>query len=44
MSEIIKAFFGDGSKWNIKIDYSEESKPLGTMGPLQNIEDLPENF
>ena len=27
-----------------KIDYSEESKPLGTMGPLKNIEDLPENF
>jgi NDP-mannose synthase len=44
MSEIIKAFFGDGSKWDIKIDYSEESKPLGTMGPLKNIIDLPENF
>ena len=44
MSEIIKAFFGDGSKWDIKIDYSEESKPLGTMGPLKNITDLPENF
>ena len=44
MSEIIKAFFGNGSKWNIKIDYSEESKPLGTMGPLKNIDDLPENF
>ena len=44
MSEIIKAFFGDGSKWDVKIDYSEESKPLGTMGPLKNIIDLPENF
>jgi NDP-mannose synthase len=44
MSEIIKAFFGDGSKWDIKIDYTEESKPLGTMGPLQNIKNLPENF
>lgn len=44
MSEIIKAFFGDGSRWDIKIDYTEESQPLGTMGPLQNIKDLPENF
>jgi len=44
MSEIIKAFFGNGSKWDIKIDYSKEDKPLGTMGPLKNIEDLPENF
>ena len=25
MSEIIKAFFGDGSKWDIKIDYTEDS-------------------
>ncbi len=44
MSEIIKAFFGDGSKWDLKIDYSEESEPLGTMGPLKNILDLPDNF
>jgi NDP-sugar pyrophosphorylase family protein len=43
-AEIIKAFFGDGSKWNIKIDYSFEDKPLSTMGPLKLIKDLPENF
>ena len=43
-ADIIKAFFGDGSKWNIKIDYSEEDKPLSTMGPLTQIDDLPENF
>jgi NDP-mannose synthase len=43
-AEIIKAFFGDGSKWNIKIDYSFEDKPLSTMGPLKLIQDLPENF
>ena len=43
-ANIIKAFFGDGSKWNIKIDYSLETQPLGTMGPLRLIEDLPENF
>jgi NDP-mannose synthase len=43
-AEIIKAFFGDGSKWNISIDYSFEDKPLSTMGPLKLINDLPENF
>jgi NDP-sugar pyrophosphorylase family protein len=43
-AELIKAFFGDGSKWNIKIDYSLEDQPLGTMGPLKLIKDLPKNF
>lgn len=43
-AEIIKAFFTDGSKWGIRIDYSLEDKPLGTMGPLKLIKDLPENF
>lgn len=43
-AEIIKAFFGDGSKWDIKIDYSFEDKPLSTMGPLKLIPDLPEDF
>lgn len=43
-AEIIKAFFRDGSQWGIRIDYSLEDKPLGTMGPLRLIPDLPENF
>lgn len=43
-AEIIKAFFNDGSKWNVEIDYSLEDKPLGTMGPLNLIKDLPDNF
>lgn len=43
-AEIIKAFFGDGSKWGVKIDYSLEDKPLSTMAPLKLIKDLPENF
>ena len=43
-AELIKAFFGDGEKWNIKIDYSIEDTPLSTMGPLKLIHDLPENF
>lgn len=43
-AEIIRAFFQDGKKWGIKIDYSLEDKPLSTMGPLRLIRDLPENF
>ena len=43
-AEIIKAFFQEGEKWGVKIDYSLEDKPLSTMGPLQLIKDLPENF
>lgn len=43
-AEIIKAFFMDGSKWGIRIDYSLEDQPLGTMGPLKLIADLPEHF
>jgi len=43
-AELIKAFFGDGSKWGVAVDYSLEDQPLGTMGPLNLIKDLPENF
>lgn len=43
-AEIIKAFFGDGGKWGVRIDYSQEVVPLGTMGPLNLIQDLPDHF
>lgn len=43
-AELIKAFFGDGSKWGLAIDYSLEDAPLGTMGPLACIGDLPDHF
>ncbi|MDX9777912.1 MAG: sugar phosphate nucleotidyltransferase, partial [bacterium] len=44
LADIIKAFFGDGSKWGAKIDYSLEEIPLSTMGPLSLISDLPQDF
>ena len=44
LAELIRAFFGDGSRWGVKIDYSYEESPLGTIGPLTLIKDLPENF
>ncbi len=43
-AEIIQAFFGNGDKWGVKIDYSLEDRPLGTMGPLTLISDLPDDF
>jgi NDP-sugar pyrophosphorylase family protein len=43
-AEIVRAFFGDGGKWNIRIDYSVESKPLSTIAPLKLIPDLPDDF
>lgn len=43
-AEIIKAFFGNGSKWNLCIDYSLEDKALSTMAPLKLINDLPDDF
>jgi len=44
LAHLIKEYFDDGSKLGVKIDYSFEDIPLGTIGPLKLIEDLPENF
>jgi NDP-sugar pyrophosphorylase family protein len=44
LANLIMAYFGDGSKWDMKIDYSLEDKPLSTIAPLKLIKDLPENF
>ncbi len=44
MAELVMAFFGDGSRWKTRIDYSIEESPLSTIGPLTLIRDLPPNF
>jgi NDP-mannose synthase len=43
-ASLIQAFFGDGCKWGLEIDYSLEQQPLGTIAPLSLIPDLPETF
>jgi NDP-mannose synthase len=43
-ADLIQLYFGNGDKWGIRIEYSLETKPLGTMGPLKLIADLPDNF
>lgn len=32
LSEVIEEYFGDGSAFGVKIEYSRESQPLGTAG------------
>lgn len=44
LSELIEAFFGNGSKLGLHITYAREDQPLGTAGPLKAMTDLPENF
>lgn len=44
LAQLIAAYFGNGEKWGIKIDYSIEDRPLNTIGPLRLIKDLPEHF
>lgn len=43
-ANIIRAFFGDGAKWGVQIDYSLEERPLSTIAPLCLIDDLPGHF
>ncbi len=43
-AEIIQQYFQDGSRWGVRIDYSLEQAPMGTLGPLSLIPDLPAHF
>ncbi len=43
-ADLIMAVMGDGSKWGVSIDYSQEDKPLNTIGPLSKIKNLDEPF
>ena len=44
LAKIFKALFNDGDEYGLKIDYSLEKNPLGTVGPLTLINNLPDNF
>ena len=42
---LIRALCGNGCQWDMNINYSEESEPLGTIGPLRLIKNhLDETF
>ena len=44
LAEIMMSFLGDGSQFDLNIRYVREDNPLGTVGPLRLVEELPENF
>jgi NDP-sugar pyrophosphorylase family protein len=44
LAELIEAFFGDGSRYGVPIDYFREDEPLGTVGALSLIESLNDPF
>ncbi len=44
MAEIITAVLGNGEKYGVELIYSVEKVPLGTIGPLRLIKDLPDVF
>jgi len=44
LAELIEAFFGDGEKYGIAIDYYREDEPLGTVGALALLDGLDDDF
>jgi NDP-mannose synthase len=38
LHQLVEAYFGDGSRWGVKIDYLHEEHPLGTAGPLARLD------
>ena len=44
LAELIEAFFGDGSAYDVEIDYFREHEPLGTVGALALIDGLDQDF
>lgn len=39
MAELLRAFFQDGARLGLQIEYSMEDRPLGTAGPLSLVAD-----
>ena len=44
LAHLLRAFFNDGNRFGLPIDYAVEDQPLGTVGPLALIGDLNETF
>jgi NDP-sugar pyrophosphorylase family protein len=43
LSGLIQAYCGDGSAWDVELDYVHEAEPLGTAGFLAQLDDLTED-
>jgi NDP-mannose synthase len=44
LSELLRAFFQDGSRLGLNISYNYEDSPLGTAGPIAFVPDLDDTF
>jgi NDP-sugar pyrophosphorylase family protein len=44
LAHLVRAVFGDGSAYGVRLDYAEEDEPLGTAGPMREIEGLDSTF
>ena len=44
LAELLMAYCGDGSRFNVKLGYSREEQPLGTAGPIALVPDLHDTF
>lgn len=40
LSEVFIPYFGDGSKWGMRLQYAVEERPLGTGGAIRNAAQL----
>ena len=43
-SEMVRDFFNNGKKWNVKIDYVNQGKPQGTGHAIEMVEKFVNNF
>lgn len=44
LAALVNAYFGDGERFGMRVDYSIEEQPLGTAGPLALVEELDSTF
>mgnify|MGYP002682106361 FL=1 len=44
LASLMQAYFGDGSRFGLNINYVYEEKPLGTAGPLAFVDGLTDTF
>jgi UDP-N-acetylglucosamine diphosphorylase/glucosamine-1-phosphate N-acetyltransferase len=43
-SEMVRDYFQDGKKWNVKISYINQGKPLGTAHAISMVESFADDF
>lgn len=39
LGHLIRSYCGNGSQWDVNLEYTSEPEPLGTMGPLSLLRD-----